>query len=244
MNQSTLPDELPDGLATLWYLIRRVAGLMDRQGEALFRRELGISLAQFLVLSVVDARPGPLSQQAVADRVGLTRHREPPDRQRRGSRPDDRAGGRRTRPRAAVALTEAGIALVRRGDALTQISRAAMWDAIDPRNSQLRYTSCAACCKRSTHDPGLPAPLTQSLSSRSFASLSRATPQASASRPAPARTSSPSSVQAPVITLRCQNRSHASFLGMPRIRTSSLFYMALGRARLLAKSAASALLSP
>ena len=55
MNQGTLPDELPDELATLWYLIRRVAGLMDRQGEALFRRELGISLAQFLVLSVVDA---------------------------------------------------------------------------------------------------------------------------------------------------------------------------------------------
>src|ERR1700733_344400 len=64
---------LPDDLATLWYLIRRVAGLMDRQGEALFRGELGISLAQFLVLSVVDAHPGPLSQQAVADRLGLTK---------------------------------------------------------------------------------------------------------------------------------------------------------------------------
>ncbi len=46
---------------------------MEREGEAVFRRELGISLAQFLVLSVVDAHPGPLSQQAVADRVGLTK---------------------------------------------------------------------------------------------------------------------------------------------------------------------------
>ena len=52
---------------------RRVAGLMDRSGEALFRSSLGISLAQFLVLSVVDAHPGPLNQQAVADRLGLTK---------------------------------------------------------------------------------------------------------------------------------------------------------------------------
>ena len=43
------------------HLIRRVADLMNRQGEVLFRRELGISLGQFLVLSVVDAYPGPLS---------------------------------------------------------------------------------------------------------------------------------------------------------------------------------------
>ncbi len=134
MNQSTLPDELPDELATLWYLIRRVAGLMDRQGEALFRRELGISLAQFLVLSVVDAHPGPLSQQAVADRVGLTKGTV--------SRQIDSAVAAglmtvrvasHTRREHAVALTEAGTALVRRGDALTQTSRATMLDAIDPK---------------------------------------------------------------------------------------------------------------
>jgi len=130
---SNLPDELPDELATLWYLIRRVAGVMDRQGEALFRRELGISLAQFLVLSVVDAHPGPLSQQAVADHVGLTKGTV--------SRQIDTAVAAglmtvrvaaHTRREHAVALTEAGRALVRRGDALAQASRAAMLDAIDP----------------------------------------------------------------------------------------------------------------
>ena len=134
MTQSNLPGELPDELATLWYHIRRVAGLMDRQGEALFRRELGISLAEFLVLSVVDAHPGPLSQQAIADRVGLTKGTV--------SRQIDHAAAAglmtvrvasHTRREHAVALTDAGTALVRRGDALTQTSRAAMLDAIDPK---------------------------------------------------------------------------------------------------------------
>jgi DNA-binding MarR family transcriptional regulator len=133
MSESNLPDELPDDLATLWYLIRRVAGVLDHQGETVFRRELGISLAQFLVLSVVDAHPGPLSQQAVADRVGLTKGTV--------SRQIDQAVAaglmtvrvaEHTRRENAVTLTEAGTALVRRGDALTQASRAAMLDAIDP----------------------------------------------------------------------------------------------------------------
>ena len=65
--------ELPDDFARLWFLIRRAAGLLDRAGEALFRQAVGISLAQFLVLSVVDAHPGPLKQQAIADRLGLTK---------------------------------------------------------------------------------------------------------------------------------------------------------------------------
>jgi DNA-binding MarR family transcriptional regulator len=132
MTQSNLTGELPDQLATLWYLIRRVAGVMDRQGEALFRRELGISLAQFLVLSVVDAHPGPLSQQAIADRVGLTKGSV--------SRQIDHAVAAglmtvrvasHTRRENAVALTETGAALVRHGDALFQTSRAAMLAAVD-----------------------------------------------------------------------------------------------------------------
>jgi DNA-binding MarR family transcriptional regulator len=133
MTQSNLPAELPDELATLWYLIRRVAGVMDRQGEALFRRELGVSLAQFLVLSVVDAHPGPLSQQAIADRVGLTKGSV--------SRQIDQAVAAglmtvrvasHTRRENAVALTETGTALVRQGDALFETSRGAMLGAVDP----------------------------------------------------------------------------------------------------------------
>ena len=135
MKQTDLLGELPDELATLWYLIRRAAGLMDHQGEVLLRRELGISLAQFLVLSVVDAHPGPLSQQAIADRVGLTKGSV--------SRQIDHAAAAglmtvrvaaHTRRENAVTLTQAGTALVRQGDALTQTSRAAMQDAADPQD--------------------------------------------------------------------------------------------------------------
>jgi DNA-binding MarR family transcriptional regulator len=123
---------MPDDLATLWYLTRRVVGLMDRSGEALFQRELGISLAQFLVLSVVDAHPGPLNQQQVADRLGLTKGTV--------SRQIDNAvsaGLMSVQPSAhsrrenSVTLTPAGAKLVRRGDAAFQQARADVLPAID-----------------------------------------------------------------------------------------------------------------
>jgi DNA-binding MarR family transcriptional regulator len=135
MTQRNPPAELPDELARFWFLIRRAAGVFDHQGEVLLRRELGISLAQFLVLSVVDAHPGPLSQQAVADRVGLTKGTV--SRQIDGAVAAGLITVRvasHTRRENAVTLTEAGTTLVRRGDALTQSSRAAVLDAIDPED--------------------------------------------------------------------------------------------------------------
>ncbi|MDN5766585.1 MAG: MarR family transcriptional regulator [Humibacillus sp.] len=128
-----MPNEMPDEWATLWQLIRRVAGSMDRQGEALFRRELGISLAQFLVLSVVDAYPGPLSQQAVADRLGLTKgtvSRQIEAAVSAGLMTVQVAA--HTRRENAVSLTKAGATLVRAGDDLVKHSRAPMLKAIDP----------------------------------------------------------------------------------------------------------------
>ena len=131
-----LSGPMPDDLATLWSLIRRVAAAMDRQGEALFRRELGISLAQFLVLSVVDAYPGPLSQQAIADRLGLTKGTV--------SRQIDNAvkAGLMTvgvaphsRRENVVALTDDGAALVRRGDALASQSRAGLLKVTDTQDT-------------------------------------------------------------------------------------------------------------
>ncbi len=126
---------LPDDLATLWYLVRRVSGLMDRTGEALFRRELGVTLAQFLVLSVVDAHPGPLNQQAIADRLGLTKGTV--------SRQIDNAVNAglmsvqpapHTRRENTIRLTEAGTDLVRRGDILFEQARASVLPTIPARD--------------------------------------------------------------------------------------------------------------
>jgi DNA-binding MarR family transcriptional regulator len=105
--------------ASLWFLVRQLAARMDRLGDALYREGLGISLAQFLVLSVVDAYPGAINQQAVADRLSLSKGTV--------SRQIETAvaAGLMTvtvspssRRENAVALTPRGTELVRRGDEL------------------------------------------------------------------------------------------------------------------------------
>jgi DNA-binding MarR family transcriptional regulator len=147
---------LPDDWATLWFLVRRTAGLMDRAGEALFRRELGISLAQFLVLSVVDAHPGPLSQQAIADRLGLTKGTV--------SRQIDAAVtaglmsievSRHNRRENQVRLTPAGDALVRRGDTAYGTARHALLPDLDPGDLSPAIRILAAL--NAALDPGAPA---------------------------------------------------------------------------------------
>lgn len=108
-----------DATATLWFLVRQAAARMDRAGDALYRQGLGISLAQFLVLSVVDAHPGPLNQRAIVDRLGLTKGTV--------SRQIELAvhanlmiveTAPHSRRENTVRLTPEGTALVRRGDAL------------------------------------------------------------------------------------------------------------------------------
>ena len=137
--------DLPDDMATLWFLIRRVAGLLDRAGESLFRTELGVSLAQFLVLSVVDAHPGPLSQQAIADRLGLTKGTV--------SKQIDNAttAGLMTvgpaphsRREHIVALTDAGTQLVRRGDTLFESARRDAFPTLPPGNLAATLATLAA----------------------------------------------------------------------------------------------------
>jgi DNA-binding MarR family transcriptional regulator len=132
-SERELPGGMPDENAALWFLVRRLAGSLDRAGDALFRRELGVSLAQFLVLSVIDAHPGPLSQQAVADRLGLTKGTV--------SRQIDAgvAAGlitvqvaAHTRRENALALTPAGTAMVRDGDAYMERANASLREAIAP----------------------------------------------------------------------------------------------------------------
>ena len=137
--------DLPDDLATLWFLIRRVAGLLDRAGEALFRAELGVSLAQFLVLSVVDAHPGPLSQQAIADRLGLTKGTvsKQIDNATKAALMTVRPAPH-SRREHIVALTQAGTALVRRGDTLFENARRDAFPTLPPAELAATLTTLAA----------------------------------------------------------------------------------------------------
>jgi len=148
---------LPDDLATLWYLVRRVAGLLDRTGEALFQQEIGLSLAQFLVLSVVDAHPGPLNQQAVADRLGLTKGTV--------SRQIDTAVAAglmsvqpspTNRRENVITLTPAGTDLVRRGDAAFEREKATALPAAEPEDMRAAIRVLAAM--NAALDPGAVVP--------------------------------------------------------------------------------------
>ena len=123
----------PDAdIADFWFLVRKSASLMDRAGEALFREGIGISMAQFMVLSVVDAHPGHFNQQSVADLLGLTKGTV--------SRQIDAASeaglvvagvSPTSRREKTIALTDAGTALVRRGDELLAVSNSGLFPRLD-----------------------------------------------------------------------------------------------------------------
>jgi DNA-binding MarR family transcriptional regulator len=134
-NVSRYPEHMavPDAdLADFWFLVRKSASLMDRGGEALFRDGLGISMAQFMVLSVIDAHPGDFNQQSIADLLGLTKGTV--------SRQIDNASeaglvvarvSATSRREKTIALTEDGTALVRRGDELLATSNSGIFPQFD-----------------------------------------------------------------------------------------------------------------
>jgi DNA-binding MarR family transcriptional regulator len=121
-------------LADLWYLVRKSAALMDRTGDALFRSELGVSLTQFLILSTIDAHPGAINQQSLADLIGVTKGTV--------SRQIDIAASTglltstsspTSRRENVVALTEAGTALVRRGEKIAADAQRLGVPEFDPK---------------------------------------------------------------------------------------------------------------
>ena len=107
-----------DNLAwEFWYAVRKAAAILEREAEAVITAELGISFGQFMVLSVIEAHPGPLIQTAIADHLGLTKATvsrliDQGSRQGWISVGADPAS-RRSR---LISLTSAGAAVVRRGD--------------------------------------------------------------------------------------------------------------------------------
>lgn len=55
------------------YYLHRVAALLDKRGDKMFREQLGISLRQFLVLRLIEMDAPTPSQQMIADRLGIAK---------------------------------------------------------------------------------------------------------------------------------------------------------------------------
>jgi DNA-binding MarR family transcriptional regulator len=62
-----------DPYSEFGYYVHRVVSLLDKRGEAMFRRELGISLRQFLLLRLIAMGAEMPSQQLIADRLGIAK---------------------------------------------------------------------------------------------------------------------------------------------------------------------------
>ncbi len=57
----------------LWFALRKAATIAERRAESVVSGQAGVSLGLYMVLSVLHAHEGPVSQQAIADRLGLTK---------------------------------------------------------------------------------------------------------------------------------------------------------------------------
>lgn len=55
------------------YYLHRVAALIDKRGDAMFRDQLGISLRQFLLLRLIEMGAPTPSQQMIAERLGIAK---------------------------------------------------------------------------------------------------------------------------------------------------------------------------
>jgi DNA-binding MarR family transcriptional regulator len=62
-----------DPYSEFGYYVHRVASLLDKRGDAMFRAEMGISLRQFLLLRLIEMGPEMPSQQVIADRLGIAK---------------------------------------------------------------------------------------------------------------------------------------------------------------------------
>ena len=56
-----------------WFALHKASVVFGREATRLVKDELGLSMPMYMVLSVIDAHPGPLNQTAIADRLGLTK---------------------------------------------------------------------------------------------------------------------------------------------------------------------------
>lgn len=117
----------------LWFEVRKAATVMERRAESVVRPGAGVTLGLFMVLSVLHARETPASQQAIADRLGLTKgtiSRLLESARREGYVTSDVAAT--SRRERAVALTAAGRAVVDAGDSALARSDLARFATAQP----------------------------------------------------------------------------------------------------------------
>lgn len=62
-----------DAYSEFGYYIHQVVALIDKRGDTMFRRELGIGLRQFTLLRLFEAEAEVPSQQLLADRLGIAK---------------------------------------------------------------------------------------------------------------------------------------------------------------------------
>lgn len=121
----------------LWFEIRKAATVMERQAEAVVKAEVGVSLGLFMALSVLEARNEPVSQQAIADRLGLTKgtvSRLLDTARSEGYVSSEVAAA--SRRERAVTLTSSGRLVVERGDAALAASDLTSYAVADSAGAQ------------------------------------------------------------------------------------------------------------
>lgn len=128
-----------------WFALHKAAVVLEREADRLVKDQLGLSLPMFLVLSVIDAHPGPLNQTAIVGRLGLTKSTisRSVEAGARAGWIDVRPDPRSRRDRIAT-LTPEGTELVRRGDAVLERSVLAVF----PRESAERTEAATAVLRQ------------------------------------------------------------------------------------------------
>ena len=113
-----------------WFTVRKAGTILERELEAIIKRELKITFDQYVVLSVIDAYPGTLNLTAIADHLGLAKATV--------SRLVESGVGAgwitvdvdpKSRRSRLVSLTAAGTDLVRRGDKALEASPMSQYPA-------------------------------------------------------------------------------------------------------------------
>jgi DNA-binding MarR family transcriptional regulator len=131
MTDASLPEQL-------WFEVRKAATLMERHAESIVTAKTGVTLGLFMVLSVLHARDTPVSQQVIADRLGLTKgtvSRLLDSARREGYATSEVAAA--SRRERAVTLTPSGRKVVEAGDAALALSDLGRFASHDPATAQL-----------------------------------------------------------------------------------------------------------